>query len=121
MSATSWLKVTRPDDGETVGYLEPLAADYSHVQPRNLLGHPVGRATDFLTADERLADRGIGELAEGWQLRDAEPAFRGGVAIVEVSPDGILVADAQLVKALVAGPRVSVPWPDLEGRLSLDL
>ena len=120
MPATSWLKVIRADDGETVGYLEPLTADYSQVQPRNLLGHPVGRATDFLTAEERLADRGIGELAERWQLRDAEPALRGGVAIVEVFPDGILVADEQLVKALVAGPRVSVPWPDLEGRLSRD-
>jgi hypothetical protein len=33
MPAATWLKVTRPDDGETVGYLEPLSDDWALVQP----------------------------------------------------------------------------------------
>ncbi|AIY00369.1 hypothetical protein ART_0770 [Arthrobacter sp. PAMC 25486] len=73
MSIDNWLKVTRPDDGETVGYLAPLAADYSLLQPRTLLGHALGTATDFLDGEERLAAHGISELAERWQLQDAPP------------------------------------------------
>lgn len=117
-TTASWLKVTRPDDGETVGYLEPLAEDYSLVQPRSLLGHGVGEPTDFLGGEERLGELGIGELAERWYLQDADPELRSGVVILEVSPSGIVVAHAELTKALVYSKRVTVPWPDLAGNLS---
>lgn len=117
MSLDPWLKVTRPDDGETVGYLEPLSADYSEVQPRNLLGHPVGAPSDFMDGEDRLVDRGIGELAGRWHLRDAGADLASGVVILEVSPDGIVVSHADLAKAGAFGRRVTVPWPDLAGTL----
>lgn len=77
MSAASWMKVTRPDDGETVGYLQSLAEDWSLVQPRSLLGHDVGPPAEFLEAEKRLLERGISELAERWQLKDAQPDLAG--------------------------------------------
>ena len=118
MPAATWLKVTRPDDGETVGYLEPLSDDWALVQPRSLLGHGVGGPIEFWEGEERLRERGISELAERWQLRDAGPDLRNGVVILEVSPGGIVVAHADLSKALVFGRRVTVPWPDIDGALS---
>ncbi|WP_417219189.1 hypothetical protein [Arthrobacter sp.] len=117
MDTTGWL-ATQRDDGETVGYLEPLSGDYSLVQARNLLGHPVGGPTEFLEAEELLIDRGISELAERWSLRDAPEELDGGVVILEASPDGIVVAHADLAKAGVYGRRVHVPWPDVDLLLS---
>jgi hypothetical protein len=117
MSTETWLKVTRPDDGETVGYLEPLAEDYSLVQPRSLLGHGVGEPAEFLAGEERLQERGIAELAERWHLAGAEPELSGGVVILEVSTDGIVVAHAEMTKALLYSKRVTVPWPDLDQSL----
>lgn len=118
MPATDWMKVTRPDDGETVGYLEPLSDDWSSVQPRTLLGHSLGGPVEFMVGEELLAGHGISELAERWHLRGAEAELRGGVVILEVSPDGIVVAHAELAKAMLYSKRVSVPWPDLAGILS---
>lgn len=118
MPASTWMKVARSGDGEIVGYLAPLAPDWSEVQPYNLLGHAVGGPTDFLAGEERLLERGISELAERWQLRDPDPELCNGVVILEVSQDGIVVAHADLTKALVFGKRLTVPWPDVAGALA---
>lgn len=116
MDTSGWLATTR-DDGETVGYLEPLADDYSLVQPRSLLGHPVGPPAEFLEAEELLIERGISELAERWMLRGASDDLRGGVVILEASAEGIIVDHADLAKAGAYGRRVRVAWPDDEGLL----
>lgn len=116
MDTSGWL-ATRRDDGETVGYLEPLADDYSLVQPRSLLGHPVGPPAEFLEAEELLIERGISELAERWMLHGASDDLRGGVVILEASAEGIIVAHADLAKAGASGRRVRVAWPDDEGLL----
>ena len=102
------------EDGETVGYLEPLTPDYDVVQPRSLLGHLVGEPSDYLAGEELLCERGISELMQPWQLNDAPDALSGPLAILEVSPHGIVVADALLVKALAPGEKATVRWPDIE-------
>jgi hypothetical protein len=108
----TWLAVTR-EDGETVGYLEPVTNDYADVIPRNRLGHAVGEVCDYHLAEELVLDRGLRELAEHWLLDDAGPEL----TVIELSPDGIVLRDAFLSKALSPTKRVHVPWPDTAGRL----
>lgn len=108
----TWLAVTR-EDGETVGYLEPVTDDYADVIPRNRLGHPVGDSMDYHLAEERVLDRGLRELAEPWLLDDEGPEL----TVIELSPAGIVLRDAFLSKALVATKRVQVSWPDTTRRL----
>ncbi|MRG59334.1 hypothetical protein GE115_05530 [Agromyces sp. CFH 90414] len=111
--ASTWVPVKR-DDGETVGYVEPLTPDFGEVLPRNRLGHVVGEPQPYIDAEDLLVERGIGELAEHWHLDGAAQAL----AIAELSPAGIVLRDALLAKALVPTADVHVPWPDLDGRLS---
>lgn len=108
----TWLAVTR-EDGETIGYLEPLTDDYAEVIPRNRLGHAVGEAQDYHAAEELVLDRGLRELAEPWLLDGAGPEL----TVIELSPDGIVLRDAFLSKALAPTERVQVPWPDTTQRL----
>ena len=108
----TWLAVTR-EDGETVGYLEPVTDDYSDVIPRNRLGHAVGGAQDYHAAEEFVLDRGLRELAEHWLLDGAGAEL----TISELSPHGIVLRDAFLSKALVPLEPTHVPWPDTAGRL----
>ena len=108
----TWLAVTR-EDGETVGYLEPLTDDYADVIPRNRLGHAVGEAQDYHAAEELVLERGLRELAEYWVLDGEGPEL----TVIELSPDGIVLRDALLSKALAPTKRVDVPWPDTAQRL----
>jgi len=108
----TWLAVTR-EDGETVGYLEPVTDDYADVVPRNRLGHAVGEVSDFHAAEELVLDRGLRELAEHWLLDGVGPEL----TVIELSPDGVVLRDAFLSKALAPTERVHVPWPDTAERL----
>lgn len=117
MSTEHWQPITRGSDRETVGYLEPFDPDYSMVQPRSVLGHPIGEPCDFVTGEDRLLEHGIREIAEHWQLID--PELPNALAILEVSPEGIIVADAMETKALVPTERFRVEWPDIAQRLML--
>lgn len=117
MNTDQWITVTR-DDGETVGYLEPVTADYDKVQPRSILGHAVGAPIDYVQGEEILGERGIAELMEHWQLSGATQALAGDLSILEVSAHGIVVADALLTKALVPTERYTVPWPDTDELLT---
>ena len=107
MDTSTWIAVTR-EDGETVGYLEPVTPDYDVVQPRSVLGHVAGEPIDYLAGDELLCERGIFDLIQPWQLKDAPDALSGPLAILEVSPHGIVVADALLVKALAPSEKTTV-------------
>jgi len=108
----TWLAVTR-EDGETVGYLEPVTDDYADVVSRNRLGHAVGEVSDFHAAEELVLDRGLRELAEHWLLDGVGPEL----TVIELSPDGVVLRDAFLSKALAPTERVHVPWPDTAERL----
>lgn len=114
---SDWITVTR-EDREAVGYLEPVTEDYELVQPRTLLGHRAAEPTDIVAGEERMRERGIGELAEMWELDAGTPAHVRSLAILEVSPHGIVVADALATKALAGPEPMSVPWPDVEERLT---
>lgn len=112
-----WVSVTR-EDGETVGYLEPLTEDYDRVQPRTLLGHALGSPGEFEEGEERLAAHGISELAEQWVLDADTEGEVAGLTIVELSPQGVRLADYLATKGLMATENLEVAWPDVEGRLS---
>lgn len=115
MKTEDWQPIIRGSDREIVGYLEPFHPDYSQVQPRSVLGHPVGDSCDFVTGEDRLLERGIRELAEHWRLTDSQ--LPNALAVLEVSPDGIILADALKTKALIPTERIRVTWPDLSQRL----
>ena len=97
-----WVAVTR-EDGETVGYLEPVTDDYDLVQPRTLLGHARGAPVDFVTG-EHLDAGTADEIA--------------ALTILELSPHGVVLADHFATKGLSATEKLHVAWPDLEERLS---
>ncbi|MDN5731031.1 MAG: hypothetical protein L0K07_01315 [Yaniella sp.] len=117
MDTEHWVPITRGSDGETVGYLEPLDPEFTQVQPRPVLGHSVGALCDFVTGEERLLDHGIRELAEQWRL--VEPELPYALTVLEVSPNGIVVADALKTKALIPTETFRVAWPDVTQRLVL--
>ncbi|MEE1620174.1 hypothetical protein ACQ3I4_02145 [Zafaria sp. Z1313] len=117
MLPDGWMAVTRPGDRETVGYLEPLDPGYERVQARSLLGHAVGVPADLATAEELLVERGIVEVGATWLLLDEDGDVAGHVAVLEVSTDGIAVADALATKALAPTPRTLLAWPDTDRRL----
>lgn len=75
----------------------------------------MGDPCDFVTGEDRLRERGIHELAEHWRLTD--PQLPIALAIVEVSPVGIVVADALKTKALDPTERIRITWPGLDQRL----
>lgn len=64
-----------------------------------------------MIGEDRLLEHGIREVAEHWQLID--PELPNALAILEVSPEGIVVADALKTKALVPTERFRVEWPDV--------
>lgn len=108
-----WVKVTR-EDGETVGWLEPLDAEYALLRPRDVLGHVAGPDAEWVPAEECLQELGLAHVAEAWHL-DGDPR---ALSIVELSSAGIWVGDRMLTKALAPTERVMVAWPDTAGRLS---
>ncbi|UYQ76352.1 hypothetical protein OF385_09865 [Glutamicibacter sp. JL.03c] len=116
MDTSQWISVQR-DDGETVGYLEPLTVDYDIVQPRSILGHAVSGPCDYSEGEELIQDRGIGELMLPWIL-DGHAAGRAQeLSIIELSAQGIVLGNALHAKALAPTDPIVLPWPDVDGRL----
>lgn len=117
MDISTWVGVQR-DDGETVGYLDPADPDYQRVTPRNVLGHAIADDCDYLDGEQLLVERGISELMNSWVLDAGSCDATELLSIVEVSPHGIVLADALRAKALQPAERIHVPWPDVEHRLA---
>ena len=118
MSETSdWVGVAR-EDGEIVGYLEPLTEDYDTVQPRTRLGHVLGAPDSFGAGEERLVEHGISELAEQWVLDVGTEGEISGLTIVELSPHGVTLADYLATKGLMTTESLRVQWPDVQQRLT---
>lgn len=111
MDTTSWASIQR-EDGETVGYLDPVDADFERVVPRNVLGHAVADPTDYLSGEEFLIQRGISELMNDWIITSGDHANSSKMSILEVSSKGIILADALMAKALAPTPRLKIQWPD---------
>ncbi|PWD51017.1 hypothetical protein C8046_10510 [Serinibacter arcticus] len=89
----SWIEHRRPGDKEIVGWILLGDDGAGHdVAAIDRLGRVVWRGTDYLEAEQVLEERGIGWLADLWQLTLPSGAVRR-VRIVEVSPRGVRVKE----------------------------
>jgi len=105
---TGWDVVKRPDDDETVGYLEP---DGDLVVPVTLAGTPLGPAQHRPAATELLVTQGLAALDRRWWCR-----------LPDLLPRGILPAGDPLpewgwrpvvvVEVSLDGCRVRPEWPE---------
>ncbi|MDF2047550.1 hypothetical protein P2P98_15390 [Microbacterium sp. Kw_RZR3] len=83
---SDWITHRRPD-GEVLGWMEPDGDGFVVI---DLLGRRSSEAVDWLTAEETLDERGIGYLADMYELRLADGSWLR-VRIAEVSTSGIRV------------------------------
>ena len=117
MDVSTWVSVQR-EDGETVGYLDPADPGYNLVTPRNVLGHAVADACGYLDGEQLLVERGISEVMNTWVLDAGSRDATELLTILEVSPHGIVLANALQTKALQPTERIRVAWPDVQHRLA---
>ncbi|MGY4719855.1 hypothetical protein [Naumannella huperziae] len=105
MIPPDWIAHHRADDDELLGYLRP--EDDGFV-PVTVFGHPLGERGDRDGAAEALDSRGLSYLAEPWLLRAADGSERR-VAIIEASPERVVVSGADYAFALAVGANVGEP------------
>jgi hypothetical protein len=82
-----WEPYEREDDGEILGYLEPMGDDL--VRPVSLFGHPLGDPSDRYDAAERFDGLGLRYLAEPWVLRLEDRPDPIRVRILEARPNRV--------------------------------
>lgn len=81
-----WIEHRR-HDGERIGWLRPSGDGFVAV---DLLGRDLTAPTDWLRAEEELERRGIGYLADPYELRLEDGTWLR-VRLTEVSPERIVV------------------------------
>ena len=95
---SQWIEHKRAD-GEPIGWIRMSGEDFIAV---DALGRDLTGATDWLTCEEALEDRGLSFLAEPWQLMlDGGEVKR--VRITEVTPERITVREDDFGAAAVVG------------------
>jgi hypothetical protein len=82
-----WIEHRRPDDGERVGWMNPVGDGFVAI---DLLGRPQTDVVDWMRAEETLDELGLGYLADPYELRLDDGSWLR-VRIAEVSPAGIRV------------------------------
>ncbi|WAE75761.1 hypothetical protein OUQ99_12085 [Streptomonospora nanhaiensis] len=92
MIPAHWRPHLRQEDGEVLGYLEPV--DGGGYRPVTPFGHPAGRAGEEGAARAVLDSLGLAYLAEPWLLTLPGREEPVAVRIVEVGPDRMRVANA---------------------------
>ena len=97
----------RREDGELVGWIVAEGDDFATV---DLLGRRRGEATDWLSAEERLDELGIGYLADIYAYW-LTPEEWVRVRLLEVSTDGISVKEDDFGDATADLPRYRLPFP----------
>lgn len=102
-----WIEHRR-EDGELVGWIVQEGVDFATV---DLLGRRAA-PVDWLAAEERLEELGIGYLAERYAYWKSPEAWVR-VKLVEVSPDGITVQEDDFGDAIGGVPLPShrLTWP----------
>ncbi|BDZ44205.1 hypothetical protein [Naasia aerilata] len=85
MIPESWEPYEREDDGEVLGYLEPVDGDL--VRPVTVFGHPLADPGDRHDAARRFEALGLSYLAEPWVLRLEDRPDPVRVRILEARPD----------------------------------
>lgn len=88
MLSTDWIEHRRGRDGERLGW---IAADGENFIAIDLLGREVTEPVDWVSAEERLEELGIGYLADPYELHVGEGTWLR-VRITEVSSRSIKVS-----------------------------
>lgn len=92
MIPAHWRPHLREEDGEVLGYLQPLEG--GGFRPVTPFGHPVAGAGEEDDARAALDSRGLAYLADRWLLRLPDREEPIAVRIVEVTPERMRVANA---------------------------
>ena len=114
MIPADWLRVNRPGDRETAGYLE-LSDD--GFRPFDLLGRPVAEPLPYEAAEEILLEQGLSYLASRWRLAVDDAAEPIDVVIRDVSPEQVTVLSDDYAYPQPIGTVFSLPVPETSGRL----
>ncbi len=89
MPDESWVAHHRAGDRELLGWVRPAGDGFVAV---DRLGRDVSPVVDWVEAEELLEERGLGWLADLWQLTLADGTVRR-VRLVEVGPARVVVKD----------------------------
>ena len=89
MPDENWVAHHRSGDRELLGWVRPAGDGYVAV---DRLGRDVSGVVDWVEAEETLEERGLGWLADLWQLTLEDGTVRR-VRLVEVGPARVVVKD----------------------------
>jgi hypothetical protein len=109
-----WEPYERQDDGELLGYLEPVGERLRPVSP---FGHPLAEAGDRPDAESRLEELGLRYLAEPWLLDVADRPDPVRVRILEVRSDRVVLQEF-VTEGIYSGERYTLEPPVEAGRLT---
>jgi hypothetical protein len=104
------ITVIRPVDGEHVGYL--VSAGDAWL-PQNLVGFPVGEATDREAAERLAVERGLASLDGAWWCRAPKPFPTTEAELRSPEPDWpwrkVVIVE---VTASTCTIRPALAWPE---------
>lgn len=106
MTPDGWIEHRR-GDGERVGWMRESGDGFIAI---DLLGREVTDAVDWFTAESALDERGIGYLADAYELELSEGVVVA-VRIVEVSTTRILVKREDYGDMTAPRIDLEVAWP----------
>ena len=89
MDDSTWVEHRRPGDREVLGWVRPEGADVVAV---DRLGRDLTGPVSWADAEAALEERGLGWLADLWQLTLADGTVVR-VRLVEAGPSGVVVAE----------------------------
>jgi len=84
---SDWIEHVRPGDRERLGWIRPSGDGFVAL---DLMGREITGVVDWLEAEEALEGRGLGWLADLWQL-DRPDGSRERVRVVEVTTQRVVV------------------------------
>lgn len=104
MIPSTWLPYYREDDGELIGYLQPVGALW---RPMTLFGYAMAEPMAERWAGEVLSEAGLAYLAEAW-LYTAADGTESRMSITELTADQVTLVPREF--ALVVGnPELADP------------
>jgi len=110
----NWEPYEREDDGELLGYVEPVG---DRVRPVTVFGHPLAEPGDREDGRERFEELGLRYLAEPWVLRLPDRAEPIRVRILEASAERVRLQEF-FTEGVYSGERFMLAPPIPPGRLA---
>lgn len=107
MTSENWVEHRRAGDRELLGWVRPHGDDVVAV---DRLGRDASAPGDWLAAEEALEDRGLGWLADLWEL-ELDDGTVARVRLVEVDPTRIVVKADDLGSVDVPLTTWTLPFP----------